>query len=30
MTIDMIRKDLYNHIGESATIRCNLGRNKIE
>lgn len=30
MTIDMIRNDLYNHIGDSATISCNLGRNKIE
>ena len=30
MTIDTIKKDLYSHIGDSATIRCNLGRNKIE
>lgn len=30
MTIKKIKEDLYNHIGHDATIKCDLGRNKIE
>lgn len=30
MTIKKIKEDLYNHIGKGATIKCDLGRNKIE
>ena len=29
MTIKSIKEDLYNHIGDNALIKCNLGRNKI-
>lgn len=30
MTIDTIKDELNNHIGKKATIKYNLGRNKIE
>ena len=30
MTISQIKNDLNKHIGETATIKCNLGRNKYE
>ncbi len=30
MTINQIKEDLNNHIGEKAIIKCNLGRNKYE
>lgn len=30
MTIDSVKSKLYNYIGESVTIKCNLGRNKYE
>ena len=30
MTISEIKQDINRHIGKSATIRCNLGRNKYE
>jgi uncharacterized protein Veg len=30
MTIDTVKEQLTNHIGDSATIKCNLGRNKYE
>lgn len=30
MTIDKIKKELNNHIGEAVTIKYNLGRNKYE
>lgn len=30
MTINQIKQDLNNHIGDKATIKCNLGRNKYE
>lgn len=30
MTIDEVKNQLYNHIGDSVTIKYNLGRNKTE
>jgi uncharacterized protein Veg len=30
MTINKIKEELNNHIGGSAVIKCDLGRNKIE
>lgn len=30
MTIEKIKEQLTNHIGDSAVIKCNLGRNKYE
>lgn len=30
MTIEKIKNDLTNHIGDNAIIKCNLGRNKFE
>ena len=30
MTISQIKNDLNKHIAETATIKCNLGRNKYE
>jgi len=30
MTIEKVKKDLHDHIGEDATIVYNLGRNKYE
>lgn len=30
MTISQIKNDLNKHIGDSAIIKCNLGRNKYE
>ena len=30
MTISQIKNDLNKHIGETATIKCNLGRNEYE
>lgn len=30
MTIQQIKQDLKDHVGESVTINCNLGRNKYE
>ena len=30
MNIDSVKSKLYDYIGESVTIKCNLGRNKYE
>lgn len=30
MTIEKIKEQLTNHIGDSAVIKCNMGRNKYE
>lgn len=30
MTIEKVKKQINNHIGKEAFIRCNLGRNKFE
>lgn len=30
MTISQIKRELNEHVGHSATIKCNLGRNKYE
>lgn len=30
MYIDKIKKEIESHIGEKASIKCNLGRNKFE
>ena len=30
MTIEKVKEQLNNHIGDSAVIKCNLGRNKFE
>ena len=30
MKIENIKEELNTHIGDSATIKCNVGRNKIE
>ena len=30
MTIEKIKEQLTNHIGDNAVIKCNLGRNKFE
>lgn len=30
MTIESVKEQLNNHIGDNVTIKCNLGRNKFE
>lgn len=30
MTIEKVKQELHNHIGDSVTIKYNLGRNKFE
>ena len=30
MTISQVKKELTNHVGHNAVIKCNLGRNKYE
>ena len=30
MTIDSVKSKLHHYVGESVTIKCNLGRNKYE
>ena len=30
MNIDIVKEEINTHIGDEATIKCNLGRNKVE